>query len=187
MLGCAAWLALLHQVPEADHVTRELQIGLTCIDQTEQALRTAFAFAFASTLRLQSHSAEFKSDGGCAVVCAQLMWKTFLSTTYSQPYHAIMQSMQIASRSSVGPTTSHLKCYIWLRQGFTTSSYRPVTRSVLVEATKKDPEELVKRLTRGGPHYCFDQTAHFRHCILCMGHLKLDNCMCMYDQGCKML
>ncbi|DBA81847.1 TPA: hypothetical protein ACH3X1_007566 [Trebouxia sp. C0004] len=61
-----------------------------------------------------------------------------------------MQSMQIASRSAVGPNTTHLKCYGWLHHGFTTSSYRPVKRSVLVEATKKDPEELVKRLSRGG-------------------------------------
>ena len=132
-------------------------------------------------LRLQS--------GGCAVVCARLMWKTFLSTTYSQPYHAIMQSMQIASRSAVGPKTTHLKCCVWLHQGFTTSSYRPVKRSVLVEATKKDPEELVKRLTRGGLTHSFGRTHQFRCCILYMGHLQLDccMCMCMYDQGCKML
>ncbi len=61
-----------------------------------------------------------------------------------------MQSMQIASRSAVGPNPNHLKCYGWLHHGFTTSSFRPVKRSVLVEATKKDPEELVKRLSRGG-------------------------------------
>ncbi len=61
-----------------------------------------------------------------------------------------MQSMQIASRSAVGPNTTHLKCYVWLHQSLTTSSCRAVKRSVLVEATKKDPEELVKRLTRGG-------------------------------------
>ncbi len=142
----------------------------------EQALRK-HRLRLRLHLRLQSHSAAFESDGGCAVVCAQLMWKTFLSTTYSQPYHAIMQSMQIASRSAVGPNTTHLKCYVWLHQGFTTSSYRPVKRSVLVEATKKDPEELVKRLTRGGLSHSFDRTHHCRCCILCMGHLQLDNCM----------
>ena len=52
----------------AYRVTRGLQIGLTCIDQMEQALQThrvaCVAFAFALRLRLhlrlQSHSAAFK-------------------------------------------------------------------------------------------------------------------------------
>ncbi|KAA6426577.1 MAG: peptidyl-tRNA hydrolase mitochondrial-like [Trebouxia sp. A1-2] len=45
-------------------------------------------------------------------------------------------------------TLHHSKCLQLAASTSFHSSYRPVKRSVLVEATKKDPEELVKRLTR---------------------------------------
>ena len=94
--------------------------------------------------------------------CTQLMLKTLLSTTCVKNYHAIMHSMQVASQSASGlhpvvPT----KC-AWLCPCFTTFSRRAVKRSVLVEATKKDPEELVKRISRGEKvaDCCVSQVLH---------------------------
>lgn len=81
--------------------------------------------------------------------CTQLMLKTLLSTTYLKNYHATMHSMQLASRFAAGVHPVVPTRCAWLCPCFTTFSYRAVKRSVLVEATKKDPEELVKRISRG--------------------------------------
>ena len=101
------------------------------------------------------------------------MLKTLLSTTYVRNYHAIMHSMQVASQSASGvhPIVP-IRC-AWLCPCFTTFSRRAVKRSVLVEATKKDPEELVKRIIVGEKvAYVVYHKCCIRHLVL-VGHIPL--------------
>lgn len=75
------------------------------------------------------------------------MLKSLLST-YPRQYYAVMHSTQVASRSAAGGCPSRVCRCTWLHQHFTTTPCRAVKRSVLVEAAKKDPAGLVKRIGR---------------------------------------
>ena len=76
------------------------------------------------------------------------MLKSLLST-YPRQYYAVMHSTQVVSRSAAGGCPSRVCRCTWQHQHFTTTPCRAVKRSVLVEAAKKDPAGLVKRIGRG--------------------------------------
>lgn len=77
------------------------------------------------------------------------MLRCVCSSTYLRPCYAVMQSMRLAPlTASVAPSF----CAIgprWLQQQLTTAPSLAAKRAVVVQAAKKDPEELVKRISRG--------------------------------------
>lgn len=77
------------------------------------------------------------------------MLKTLLFSRFPQRYYAAMHGMQIASQSAINIYPACISRYSLFNQRFSTTQPRAAKRSVVVEAAKQDPEELVKRLSRG--------------------------------------
>lgn len=76
------------------------------------------------------------------------MLKTLLSVSNSHHCYAVMRSMQLVSRSTVRACPRASTEHSWFHRCFTSTPRLAVRRPVNVEAAKKDPEELVKRIGR---------------------------------------
>ena len=84
------------------------------------------------------------------------MFKSLLSASRLQHYHAAVQRLQgmhAAIGFRIGSSLAFGERTVRFTKQFNTYTYKAAKRGgVAVEAAKKDPEELVKRLGRGDLH-----------------------------------
>lgn len=95
------------------------------------------------------------------------MLRRLLTVSRPQQYNGLMyglQGMQGAPGSGVSSSSAIFKRSTLFTRRFKTLPYTAAKRSVLVEAAKKDPEELVKRIGRGDLHSHFTLVVTEYHC-----------------------
>ena len=84
--------------------------------------------------------------------------------------YLVVQGMQAAFKS---PATSYATRSACAYRRFTTYPYKTAARSVVVQAVKKDPEELVKRIGRGDMRTTSQGLERVACDLLCRWHIWL--------------